>query len=75
MKAGASKRIKSMQLFLESHPHSHFGIRFWANTGQIDNKIHSYPLYAVAAALLENNEYSAMAIASLVDGFLGKRAF
>ncbi len=67
VKAGASKRIKSMQLFLESHPHSSFGIRFWAQPGEIHDKIHSYPLYAVAAALIENNEHMAAGIKNLVE--------
>lgn len=47
VKAGSSKRIKSMQLFLDSHIHSSYGIRFSVDNYSIYQKINSYPLYAV----------------------------
>jgi len=48
VKAGGSKRIKSMQIFLESHPNSTYGIKFSANEYETYKKINNYPLYAIA---------------------------
>ncbi len=67
VKAGLSKRIKSMQIFLDSHPRSSHGIRFWALNESTSEKIQSYPLYAVVKPLLEANNYMHNAIKSLVN--------
>lgn len=53
VKAGASKRIKSMQIFLESHPNSTYGIRFSADPHSTYQKINNIPLYAVARPFLD----------------------
>lgn len=66
VKAGLSKRIKSMQIFLDSHLKSSYGIRFWAGHELIDERVHLYPLYAIAKPLLEANEYMRKALMSLV---------
>jgi predicted AAA+ superfamily ATPase len=66
VKSGKSKKMKSMQQFLESHIHSPYGIRFWARQVQALDKVHSYPLYAVACPLLENNKYMHEAVRKLV---------
>ena len=67
VKAGINKRIKSMHIFLDSHPNSSYGIRFWAGNGQLEDRVHSYPLYLVARPIISNNEYMYQAIASLVS--------
>ena len=67
VKSGASKRIKSMHIFLESHPKSTHGIRFWTGFGEINNNINSYPLYAIIKPLLDNNEQISKALENLVQ--------
>ncbi len=67
VKSGESKRAKSMQLFLDSHPHSPYGIRLWVGQGILNEKLHSYPLYAVASISLNGNEYMHQAVISLVS--------
>ncbi|MFM8454411.1 MAG: ATP-binding protein [Gammaproteobacteria bacterium] len=57
VKAGKGSHLKSMRLFLESHPNSSFGIRFSTNNYSIHEKIHSYPLYAIAAALKREDKF------------------
>ena len=56
VKAGASKRIKSMQIFLDSHPASTYGIRFSSDNYGVYKKINNYPLYAVARPFLDDSE-------------------
>ena len=51
VKAGQSKRIKSMQIFLDSHPNCTYGLRFSADNYSTYQKIVSYPLYAVVKAI------------------------
>lgn len=67
VKAGLSKRIKSMQIFLDTHLKSTYGIRFWIGHELIDDKIHSYPLYAIANPLVNINEYMRKAMISLCN--------
>ncbi len=50
VKGGLGSTLKSMHLFLESHPESPYGIRFSAQNYSIHEQIHSYPLYASAYA-------------------------
>ena len=45
--------MRSMKLFLENHPKSTYGIRFSTNNYSIYEKIHSYPLYAVAKIIVD----------------------
>jgi predicted AAA+ superfamily ATPase len=51
VKSGSGGHLKSMQQFLATHPHSPYGLRFYAGQYELDNekKINSIPLYAVAA--------------------------
>ena len=51
VKSGKGKTLKSMQLFLESHPNSPYCIRFSINNYSVHEKIHSYPLYAIAKVI------------------------
>jgi len=47
VKSGSPGHLKSLQLFLQTHNGSPHGIRFSSQNFAIDNRIHSYPLYAV----------------------------
>lgn len=67
VKAGSSKRIKSMQMFLESHPNSSYGLRFSADNYSVYQKIHSYPLYSVAKPLLDTSQEMKEGLKSLVN--------
>jgi predicted AAA+ superfamily ATPase len=51
VKSGTGTTLKSMQIFLESHPGSPYGIRFSTQNYSQYQKIHSYPLYAVAKGI------------------------
>lgn len=56
VKSGEGRSLKSLRLFLETHPKSPYGIRFSTHNYSNFNGIHSYPLYAVAAVLAEDKE-------------------
>ncbi len=47
VKSGEGRTLKSIQMFLESHQKSPYGIRFSTQNYSEYNKIRSYPLYAV----------------------------
>ncbi len=66
VKSGASKRIKSMHIFLESHQKSSYGIRFWAGNYEKEQTIDSYPLYAVVKPLMDVNDNLRNSIMSLL---------
>ena len=51
VKSGVGSTLKSMHMFLETHPNAAFGIRFSIQNYSLYQKIHSYPLYAVAIAI------------------------
>ncbi|MFC1842398.1 ATP-binding protein [Candidatus Dependentiae bacterium] len=67
VKAGTSQRIKSMQIFLESHPGSTYGIRFTADNYGINKEINSYPLYSVAKPFLEDSQMLRSALLRLAE--------
>lgn len=56
VKSQHGSTLKSMQLFLQSHPKSEYGIRFSSHNYSIYDGIHSYPLYAIAVVILANQE-------------------
>lgn len=51
VKSDKGTHLKSMRIFLEEHVNSPYGIRFSAQQAPSFEKIISYPLYAIAAAL------------------------
>ncbi len=53
VKSGQGSTLKSMHMFLESHPKSPHGLRFSIQNYSVLEKIHSYPLYAMAHVMLE----------------------
>jgi len=48
IKSGKEGSLKSMKIFLEEHPQTPYGIRFYGGMPNIANNIRSYPLYCVA---------------------------
>jgi len=52
VKSGYGSTLKSMRMFLESHPQSPYGLRFSAHNYSVHDVIHSYPLYAVCKLFL-----------------------
>ncbi|MBY0353429.1 AAA family ATPase [Candidatus Babeliales bacterium] len=54
VKSGMGSTLKSMRMFLDSHPQSPYGIRFSTNNYSQHEKIMSWPLYAIAGALLKS---------------------
>lgn len=66
VKAGTSKRIKSMQIFLDSHPASTYGLRFSSDNYREYKGIKSYPLYATAKPFLDVSETLRNALLNLV---------
>lgn len=51
VKSGHGAGMQSMRIFLQAHPASPYGIRFSVHNFSVYNSIHSYPLYAIAAAI------------------------
>lgn len=47
VKSGEGRTLKSMNIFLESHQKSPYGIRFSVQNYSEYNKVRSYPLYAI----------------------------
>jgi len=56
VKSGHGAGLQSMRRFLESHPSSPYGIRFSVHDYSVFDSIHSYPLYAVAGTIEEENK-------------------
>lgn len=67
VKAGHNKRIVSMHIFLDSHPNSPYGMRFWGGRPETEERIKSYPLYAVIKAVLEQDDELKDALKSLTS--------
>jgi len=55
VKSGLGRTLKSMQIFLDTHQASPYGMRFSTQNYSIHKNIHSYPLYAVARAITEED--------------------
>ena len=70
VKAGTSKRIKSMQIFLDSHQKSTYGMRFSSDNYSVYKTINNYPLYAVVKPLLDTSEDIKKAVSHLLDSSL-----
>lgn len=54
VKSGHGKTLRSLHLFLESHPNSKMGIRFSSQDYSIHENLDSRPLYAVASLAHES---------------------
>lgn len=56
VKDGKGTTLRSMNAFLELHQHCPYGIRFSTQNYSMYEKIHSYPLYAIAPFALYNKD-------------------
>lgn len=56
VKSGPTGKLKSLRLFLDSHTHSPYGIRFSTANFEVDNGIRNYPLYAVSRIMPQSAE-------------------
>ena len=65
VKSGEGKTLKSMQIFLDSHPNSPYGIKFSTNNYSVYEKIHAYPLYAIAKIMAQADDEIKKALISL----------
>lgn len=59
VKSGHGGGLQSMKLFLDTHPGSPHGVRFASHNYSVMDKIHTYPLYAIAG-LLKDEVIAAM---------------
>lgn len=66
VKAGTNLRIKSMHMFLDTHPHSFYGIRFSSHNYVTDQRLHTYPLYAIAKLFFDTNNQIHQALLHLI---------
>ncbi|MBS1988667.1 ATP-binding protein [Candidatus Dependentiae bacterium] len=67
VKSGSGKTLKSLQLFLESHMSTEYGIRISTNNYSEYQKIKSLPLYAVAQVMSKKNKNLLNAIMLLIE--------
>jgi predicted AAA+ superfamily ATPase len=67
VKAAAGTTLRSMHNFLTAHQASPYGIKFSTQNYSVYDKIRSYPLYAVAAALKEQNSEVYAALMTLCE--------
>ncbi len=66
VKSGLGRTLKSLQLFLEEHKKSSYGIRFSVNNYSHYQNVKSYPLYAVAQVMSEDDAQLREALAFLL---------
>jgi len=66
VKSGSSKRIKSLQIFLDSHTGSTYGLRFASDNFFTYKNIVTFPLYSVIKPFLGQNENLCKAIKYLI---------
>jgi predicted AAA+ superfamily ATPase len=58
VKSGAGSTLRSMHMFLDSHENAPYGLRFSTQNYSIHEKVHSYPLYAVATVVKDHGHDS-----------------
>lgn len=68
VKGGAGSTLKSMHLFLESHSATPYGIKFSTQNYSVYEKIHSYPIYAVAYSAISRELRERRAYEMLIGG-------
>lgn len=62
VKSGQGTTLRSLNMFLETHTRTPYGIRFSVQNYSVHEHVHSYPLYAVASAVLHNKEMALNAL-------------
>ena len=65
-KAGKGSTLHSLNYFLDTHLQSNYGIRFSTQNYSVHEKIHSYPLYAIAKVMIEQNQDMYAAVRQLL---------
>lgn len=66
VKSGTGRTLKSLQSFLESHMTSPYGIRFSTNNYSEYQRIKSFPLYAIASVVSEEDAEVRKALSYLI---------
>lgn len=66
VKSGSGKTLKSLHQFLETHQQSPYGIRFSTQNYSLFQNVHSYPLYAIAKVMSEEDDEMCSALETLV---------
>lgn len=66
VKSGKGSSMKSMQLFLDSHTESPYGIRLSTNNYSVYNNIHSYPLYSAIKLIIDQDEEVKASVYNLI---------
>lgn len=66
VKSGKGSSLRSLHSFLQTHQANPYGIRFSTNNYSIHDKIHSYPLYAIARVIADSDEAVKAAMMALV---------
>lgn len=56
VKSGKGTTLKSLHMFLENRTYSPYGIRFSTHNYSLTDKLHSYPLYAIAGLLAKQHQ-------------------
>ena len=67
VKSGKGSSLKSLNLFIEEHKKTPYGIKFSTNNFERHESYHSYPLYSVSKVLLERDSELQKAIQSLLQ--------
>jgi len=67
VKSGDGRTLKSLHRFLETHTQSPYGIKFSTQDYSIHDKIHSYPLYAIAQAMNNFTTDTKNALVTLIE--------
>lgn len=66
VKSGAGTTLKSMHLFLDNKTQTPFGIRFSTHNYSVVDRVHSYPLYAIAGLLSQYDEWLRKKLCGLI---------
>ncbi len=66
VKSGDGRTLQSLHRFLETHPNSPYGVKFSIHNYSMHEKIHSYPLYAIAQLLSYNGNSMKNALSYLI---------
>lgn len=59
VKSGSGRTLKSLHMFLQSHPKAPYGIKFSTDNFSVFDNIQSYPLYAIAKKMVTKPELRA----------------
>jgi uncharacterized protein len=63
VKSGQGTTLRSLNMFLETHARAPYGVRFSTQNYSMHERVHSYPLYAVAQIAVRDKEMVLKALA------------